>query len=159
MLFSFLFSFVVTFNGVMQPYPELHWWKWMYRVSPFTYLIEGLLGQAIGKQLVYCSSIEFVTLNPPSGTCGDYLAGFIADSGGYLTNPDATSACQFCPVRTTDKFLEDNFNIFHSHRWRNAGLLLVYVMFNTAATYFFTYMFRIRTGSLLSSFRKRNKAS
>jgi hypothetical protein len=32
-------------NGVLQPYKHLGWWKWMYRVSPYTYLIEGLIGQ------------------------------------------------------------------------------------------------------------------
>lgn len=31
-------------NGVLQPYRSLGWWQWMYRVSPFSYLIEGLLG-------------------------------------------------------------------------------------------------------------------
>jgi len=44
-LFSLLFSFVITFNGVLQPYRALGWWKWMHRLSPFTYVIEGILGQ------------------------------------------------------------------------------------------------------------------
>ena len=44
-LFSFLFSFVLTFDGVVQPYSQLGWWRWMYRVSPYTYLIEGLVSQ------------------------------------------------------------------------------------------------------------------
>ena len=47
LLFSFLFSFVITFNGVLQPFAQLGWWKWMYRISPYTYLIEGLLGQGM----------------------------------------------------------------------------------------------------------------
>ena len=34
-------------NGVLQPFAQLGWWKWMYRVSPFAYLIEGLLGQGL----------------------------------------------------------------------------------------------------------------
>jgi ATP-binding cassette subfamily G (WHITE) protein 2 (SNQ2) len=29
LLFSFFFSFVVIFNGVLQPYPLLGWWQWM----------------------------------------------------------------------------------------------------------------------------------
>ncbi len=29
-LFSFLYSFVVTFCGVLQPYRLLGWWQWMY---------------------------------------------------------------------------------------------------------------------------------
>ena len=32
-------------DGVLQPFRELGWWRWMYRLSPYTYLIEGLLGQ------------------------------------------------------------------------------------------------------------------
>ena len=62
-LFSTLFSFVITLwvecywficismtflicsNGVLQPFSQLGWWRWMYRVSPFTYFIEGALGQ------------------------------------------------------------------------------------------------------------------
>lgn len=46
-LFSFLFSFVLTFDGVVQPYSQLGWWQWMYRVSPYTYLIEGLVSQSM----------------------------------------------------------------------------------------------------------------
>jgi hypothetical protein len=34
-------------NGVLQPFSQLGWWRWMYRVSPFTYLIEGLFGQGL----------------------------------------------------------------------------------------------------------------
>lgn len=32
-------------NGVLQPFSQLGWWQWMYHVSPYTYVIEGLLGQ------------------------------------------------------------------------------------------------------------------
>jgi hypothetical protein len=35
----------VNSNGVLQPYQHLGWWKWMYRTTPYTYIIEGLLGQ------------------------------------------------------------------------------------------------------------------
>jgi hypothetical protein len=30
---------------VLQLYCVLGWWEWMYLISPFTYFIEGLLGQ------------------------------------------------------------------------------------------------------------------
>ena len=45
-LFSFLFSFVLTFDGVVQPFSQLGWWRWVYRISPYTYLIEGLVSQS-----------------------------------------------------------------------------------------------------------------
>ncbi|KAF5378810.1 hypothetical protein D9615_006999 [Tricholomella constricta] len=96
LLFSVLFSFVLTFNGVLQPFRELGWWQWMYRVSPYTYIIEALLGQALGRHPIVCSPVELVTLNPPSGqTCQTYLQTYINNAGGYLTNPSATSDCEF----------------------------------------------------------------
>ncbi|KAF9228275.1 pleiotropic drug resistance ABC transporter [Gyrodon lividus] len=156
LLFSALFSFVIMFNGVLQPFSQLGWWRWTYRVSPLTYMIEGLLGQAIGRQPINCSSTELVTLQPPSGTtCGAYMGPYLAHAGGYLTNPEATSACAFCPFETTDQFLMLSFNIEYSHHWRNLGIVLGVVVFNVFALFALTYMFRIRTGSLLESVKRR----
>ncbi|KIM37032.1 hypothetical protein M413DRAFT_448754 [Hebeloma cylindrosporum] len=155
-LFSFLFSFVITFNGVMQPYSRLGWWQWMYHLSPYTYLVEGLLGQAIGGYQVNCSPIEFSTINPPSGmTCEQYMNPYIASMGGYLTNPTASAACQFCSVRTTDEFLKNAFNIYYSHRWRNFGIFVAFICFNVFLVFALTYLFRIRKGSLIPSFRRK----
>ncbi|KAJ3558376.1 hypothetical protein NP233_g11520 [Leucocoprinus birnbaumii] len=133
-LFSTFFSFVITFNGVMQPFRQLDWWRWMYRLSPYTYLVEGLLGQALGHQSIQCSAVEFVQLNPPSGmTCAQYLNPFISSAGGYLTNPDATSSCNFCSMSTADQFLASGFNIFYDHAWRNFGLMIAYIAFNAVS--------------------------
>ncbi|KZV90437.1 pleiotropic drug resistance ABC transporter [Exidia glandulosa HHB12029] len=160
--FSFLFSFVLTFDGVLQPYRQLGWWKWMYRISPYTYLIEALYGQAIGHQQINCSAVELVTLNPPSGQkCGDYLKAYIGRAGGYVVNGEATSACQFCSTRTTDEFMENNFNIFYHHHWRNLGIVLGFVCLNIFTIYAFTYLFRIRTGPFfkLPGFLRRRRNS
>ncbi|PPQ81326.1 hypothetical protein CVT25_015082 [Psilocybe cyanescens] len=156
LLFSFLFSFVITFNGVVQPFNQLGWWKWMYHLSPFTYLIEGLLGQAIGHQDINCSPIEFVRVDPPSGqTCGAFMAPYISAAGGYLANPDATSACEFCSMRTTDQFLGTAFNIFYKNHWRDFGIFIAFSLFNISLIYVLTYLFRIHKGSLLPSFRRK----
>ncbi|KAJ3748437.1 pleiotropic drug resistance ABC transporter [Lentinula detonsa] len=156
LLFSLLFSFVLTFNGVLQPYSQLGWWQWMYHLSPYTYVIEGLLGQALGRQSITCSDVELVTLNPPSGqTCSQYMSNYISFAGGYLTNGDATSDCHFCSTATTDQFLEASFNISYAHRWRNIGFLCAYILFNIACVYAFTWFFRIRTGSLVGALKKR----
>ncbi|KAF5329467.1 hypothetical protein D9619_009293 [Psilocybe cf. subviscida] len=155
-IFSFMFSFVLTFNGVLQPYAALGWWKWMYRLSPYTYLIEGILGQAIGRQEVNCSSVEFVTINPPSGqTCAQYMGPYIARTGGYLANPESLAECAFCSIRSTDQFLGNNFNILYEHHWRNLGIFFAFIVFNIFLFFSCMYLFRIRTGSLLPSFRRR----
>ncbi|KAF4579747.1 hypothetical protein EYR40_000077 [Pleurotus pulmonarius] len=156
LLFNFLFSFVLTFNGVLQPFSHLGWWKWMYHLSPYTYLIEGLLGQAIGHLDMVCSEDEIATVNPPSGnTCAQFFEDYITNNGGYLNNPDATSGCEFCSTRTTDEYLGRTFNIQYSHRWRDVGIFCAFIVFNTVAAYAFTYMFRVRSGSLLASVKKR----
>ncbi|KAF8751885.1 ABC transporter, partial [Rhizoctonia solani] len=66
LLFSFFFSFTMNFNGVLQPYSQLiPFWKWMYRLSPLTYLIEGLLVNGIGNMELTCSPTEIQTIVPP----------------------------------------------------------------------------------------------
>lgn len=131
---------------------------------------------AIGQQLVNCSPVEFVTINPPSGkTCGQYMQAFISSAGGYLANPEASASCRFCSVRSSDQFLAAGFNIFYRHHWRNFGFMIAFIVFNVSShhdslwksqiftplqiccTYAFTYLFRIRTGSLLPTFKRSAK--
>lgn len=132
----------------------------MYHLSPFTYLIEALLGQgafissvlwryvfvtfmsllAIGHQLINCSDKELVTVEPPAGqTCGNFMAGYISNQGGYLTNPDASNACRFCSSRTTDQWMEPTFNIFYSHHWRDFGFFCAYILFNVSFLSLFSF--------------------
>ncbi|KAI8989100.1 pleiotropic drug resistance ABC transporter [Trametes punicea] len=159
LLFSFLFSFVLTFNGVLQPFRQLGWWRWMYRLSPYTYLIEALLGQALGKMPIQCSPVELVTIQPPLGqTCSQYLNSYISLAGGYITNPDATSGCQYCSFSTTDAFLGTSFNIFYSHHWRDLGIFAAFICFNVFCIYSFTYIFRVRSGNLLGPLKSRISA-
>ena len=87
----------------------------------------------IGHQLINCSDKELVTLEPPSGqTCGEFMARYTSSRGGYLTNPDASTTCQFCSCRTTDEWMEPTFNIFYQHHCRDFGLFCVYIIFNVS---------------------------
>jgi len=89
---------------------------------------------------------------------------YMSRAGGYLTNPDSTSACQFCSFRNTDQYLDLSFNIKFSNRWRDVGIFIAFIAFNvrvpvfpaygahgltwlvlqTALTYLFTYLFRMK---------------
>ncbi|KAF8588872.1 pleiotropic drug resistance ABC transporter [Ramaria rubella] len=159
LIFSFLFSFIITFNGVLQPFSQLvPFWHWMYRLSPFTYLIESLVTNGLGNQEIRCSSTEIVTLTPPAGfTCQDYMSSFINARGGYLLNPNDVANCQFCSTSLSDSYLA-TLNMFFSHRWRNVGFLAAYIFFNVFLLYLSIYLFRIRTGnpfrSIISRFRR-----
>ena len=107
----------------------------MYHLSPYTYLIESLLGQALGRMPIECSDVELATVQPPSGqTCSEYMGPFISSAGGYITNPNATSDCQYCTFSTTDGFLSTSFNIFYSHHWRNLGIFAAFICFNVSSS-------------------------
>ncbi|KAF8734087.1 ABC transporter, partial [Rhizoctonia solani] len=151
LLFSFFFSFTMNFNGVLQPYSQLiPFWKWMYRLSPLTYLIEGLLVNGIGNMELTCSPTEIQTIVPPSGqTCSSYMSQYISMAGGYLVNPDASSDCQFCPQSTTDTYLA-SLNMSYSHRWRNVGIMIAFAAFNVFLVYVGTWLFRVHRGNPFS---------
>ncbi|KZF23845.1 putative ABC transporter [Xylona heveae TC161] len=139
-----LFSLTLIFCGVLAgPTVLPGFWIFMYRVSPFTYMVSGILSTGVGNTKVVCSDIELVHFEPLSGqSCGQYMKDYIRGFGGYLTNPDATSGCNFCQVSETNIFLKQVSSDF-SDRWRNFGLMWVYVIFNIAAALFLYWLARV----------------
>lgn len=110
----------------------------MYHVSPYTYLVEGLLASAVGNEDINCADIEYVKLTPPSGqTCSQYLQSFINSAGGYVLNGSATDECAYCPFRTTNEFLSNNFNIEYYHRWRDVGIFVGFIAINVSLRRFY----------------------
>lgn len=115
----------------------------MYRVSPFTYLVSGIMSTALHNVPVVCSSIEFLRFDPINGqTCGAYMSDYIKTAGGYIVDPDATSGCAFCPLANTDAFLK-LVNSDYGDRWRNFGILWVYIVVNVFGALFFYWLVRV----------------
>lgn len=140
-----MFSLSLIFCGVLAtPSQFPGFWIFLYRLSPFTYLVSAMLSTGVAKAPVKCSSIEFLTLQPPSGqTCLEFLGTWQnATSGGEIRNPDATSDCQYCTIGDTDQFLSQ-VGISYADRWRNFGLLVVYVVFNVAMALFLYWLIRV----------------
>ena len=105
----------------------------MYRVSPFTYFVEGILSTAVANTPVVCGTDELQRFQPPAGeTCGSYMQAYQSFAGGYLVDESATSNCEFCQLSDTNVFLA-NFGIKYSNRWRDFGLIWVYIIVNVAA--------------------------
>jgi ABC-type multidrug transport system permease subunit len=75
-------------------------WRYtMYRISPASYLIGGVLSAVLEKVPVICNPTELATFNPPGGqTCGAYAADYLQHAIGYLVNANSTSDCQYCPL-------------------------------------------------------------
>ncbi|KIX04357.1 uncharacterized protein Z518_05225 [Rhinocladiella mackenziei CBS 650.93] len=145
-LANVLFSLCLLFNGVLVgPNAMPGFWIFMYRVSPFTYLVEGLLGNGVAHAPVTCADNEFLRFNAPAGsTCGEYLQPYISAAGGYLVNANATN-CEFCSLDSTNTFLS-SANISFSHRWRDFGILFVYIGFNIFAAVAIYWLARMPKG-------------
>ncbi|KAL1612757.1 Multidrug resistance protein [Paraconiothyrium brasiliense] len=123
-----------AFCGILSGPDKLpRFWIFMYRANPFTYLVSSLMSTALGQADVYCSPNEFQTFSPPPyQSCGQYMQEYINMAGGYLQNPSATQTCSFCQLSSTDQFLQQ-INATWDNRWRDFGLLWVFVAFNVAA--------------------------
>ncbi|KAK7442419.1 hypothetical protein CaCOL14_001239 [Colletotrichum acutatum] len=139
-----LFALCLIFCGVIVPVNALPgFWKFMYRVSPLTYLVEGLLSTGLAHNNVNCSRLELLQFSPANGTaCGDYMAPYMQMAGGSVFNPNSTDVCQFCPLATTDAFLATT-STSYDRRWRSYGLMWVYIIFNLFAALSLYWLARV----------------
>lgn len=161
---TLLFSLSLTFNGVLQAPSALPgFWIFMYRVSPFTYWVAGIVSVQLNGKRVVCSDVETLIFSPPAGeTCGSYMAPYLTQAAGYLTNPGATTDCAYCTASTTNQILEGS-NIYYGQHWRNFGIFWVYVIFNIAMAVLLYYSFRVKKWSTAGLTEKignlRNKST
>lgn len=118
-------------------------WIFMYRVSPFTYLVNGMLATGIANNAIKCSSIELVSFNPPANqTCIAFMQDYINARGGYLTDPEATDSCSFCSASSTNAYLAQ-LSSEYSTRWRNFGIMWAFIIFNVFAALFLYWLARV----------------
>ncbi|UPK97200.1 hypothetical protein LCI18_008135 [Fusarium solani-melongenae] len=151
---NLMFMLCLIFCGVLAPKDSMPgFWKFMYYVSPFTYLVGGMLSTAVANADVVCASNEWVSFTPPNGTtCAKFMESYIAQVGGKLQDPEATDKCSFCTIASTNVYL-GAVNIDYADRWRNFGLLWVYVFFNMAAALFVYWLARMPK----KTFKKKEK--
>ncbi|KAH6666409.1 putative ABC transporter [Halenospora varia] len=124
------FSLTLIFCGVLAtPSSMPGFWIFMYRISPFTYLIGGMLSTAVANTNVVCASNEYLHFSPTSGTCADYMASYIDANKGYLLNPNATTDCSYCTISDTNTFLA-SVTSYYSQAWRNFGIMWAFIIFN-----------------------------
>lgn len=145
---NLLFSISLTFCGVMAtPQAMPHFWIFMYRVSPLTYVVQGLLSSGITGAKVVCANRELLVVQPPSGqTCGEFFADYANRTNGAVYNPSATSDCEFCTMTTGVKFLL-SVNSRLSEAWRNFGIVMCFVVINIIAAFAFYWLGRVPKGA------------
>ncbi|KAL4885009.1 ABC-2 type transporter-domain-containing protein [Aspergillus karnatakaensis] len=145
---SLLFSLCLIFCGVLAgPNAMPGFWIFMYRVSPFTYLVSAMLSTGLAGTTVECEAVEYLNFDPPSNqTCLEYMQDYIDLTGaGYLQDPSATSQCSFCTMDKTDTFLLSVSSKF-DEAWRNFGLMWVYIAFNIVGAVGIYWLARVPKG-------------
>ncbi|KAF2963335.1 hypothetical protein GQX73_g10240 [Xylaria multiplex] len=142
---NLLFTLCLIFCGVLaRPGQFPQFWIFLYRVSPFTYLVSSMLSFSVGNTSVTCASNEILTFDPPANqTCMSYMATQL-QYAGYLVEGTENSMvdCQYCPVKETNSYLAQTSVIFDD-RWRNFGLLFVYIAFNIFGALFLYWLTRV----------------
>jgi ATP-binding cassette subfamily G (WHITE) protein 2 (PDR) len=143
-LVNLMFSLSLMFCGVLVTEQALPgFWIFMYRVSPFTYLVSGMLSASFAHAKVTCADNEYLTMQPNAGsTCGMYLADFAEATGGYILDTNATENCKFCPTSSTDSYLA-RLSIHYENAWRDFGIMWGYIAFNVAAALFIYWLARV----------------
>ncbi|KAL1799987.1 hypothetical protein ACET3X_000329 [Alternaria dauci] len=159
-LVSLLTLMSILFNGVLQPPGQLPgFWMFMYRVSPFTYWIGGMVSTMLSGRRVVCSADEVSVFDPPAGqTCGAYLADYAAAAGGSIQNPEATASCNYCSLSNADQFLAGS-SIYYGERWRNFGIMFAFIGFNIFLAILAYYLFRVANLSSLKSLLNKKKGA
>lgn len=156
---ALLFSFMIAFCGILQPVTQMPgFWTFMYKVSPHTYFVQGLLGVSVHNREIRCSTKEYNIFQPPNGQkCQEFAGAFVSRVGGYLNNPDSTSDCAYCRYSIGDEYLA-TINVNYDHRWRNVGFLFAYIIFNIVAMLGLYYLFRVMKWKPSSLFSRKKSA-
>ncbi|KAG6331298.1 hypothetical protein ID866_7790 [Astraeus odoratus] len=124
------------FCGVTIPYPTLKpfWRDWAYPLDPYTRSVSAMLSTELHGLPIRCAQNEFVVFNPPTNqTCAEWAGDFVTAFGGYLDDPDATTACHYCHYAVGDEFFLP-LNMRFENRWRDALILFSFFVFNFIAT-------------------------
>jgi ABC-type multidrug transport system permease subunit/ABC-type multidrug transport system ATPase subunit len=149
-LANLLFSLCLIFCGVLAtPDAMPGFWIFMYRVSPFTYLVSAMLSTGVSGTTAVCGEVEYLHFSPPSGeTCKDYMASYISQTGGYLleSTKNSTTECTFCTISSTDTFLA-SVSSYYKDAWRNFGIMWVYIIVNIFLAVFIYWLARVPKGS------------
>lgn len=76
-----------------------------------------MMTATLGDVALACRPEDFTVFEPPLGqTCAAYAASFLATATGYLGNPDATSACEYCSSSTGLDYVRSSTPLFIAKR-------------------------------------------
>ncbi|KAM5355176.1 hypothetical protein ACJ41O_001822 [Fusarium nematophilum] len=141
-LVTLIMIMIFSFCGILASPQDLpRFWIFMYRSSPFTYVVEGLMGTSMANAHVACEPNELIRFDTPGNTtCGEYMDSFLSRVGGYVEGDGAE--CRYCSMADTNSFLE-GMGMSFENRWRDFGFMWVYCVFNVGAALGIYWLVRV----------------
>lgn len=143
-LASMLFMMSLLFCGVLVSSDKMpRFWIFMYRCSPFSYLVKAILPVALANSDVVCSESELLKFKAYNGqTCGEYMADYMLKAGGYLVNSKSKDTCEFCTMSSTNKFLSLK-GAYYDEKSENIGIFVCFIGINILGTILFYWLARV----------------
>lgn len=144
-LTNVLFSLSLVFCGVLATKDQLPgFWVFMYRLSPLTYLVPGMLTTAVANTDLVCATNELLRFDAlPGQNCSTYLSTYITILGGSLRpGTEGSSHCEFCPLSNTNQYLA-LLDMHYDQSWRNFGILWAFIFFNVCFAFFIYWLVRV----------------
>lgn len=151
-----LFTMCLAFCGVLVTKEQLPgFWVFMYRCSPFTYLVSVMLSVGLVDAPVTCAAKEYLRFSPPQGyTCMQYMEPYMKVAGGYLLNENSTTECEFCTMKMTNVFLK-LIGSDYSKRGRDIGIYIAFIGINIIGTFILYWLARVPKNFDIKLRRKR----
>lgn len=162
-----MFSLTLIFCGVLAgPSTLPGFWIFMYDVSPFRYLVGGMLSTGVANSHINCADNEYARMIPAGNqTCGQFLHDWLSVNvtgappghNGYLDprteNNVAPDSCSVCPLYSTNQFLSQ-VSYSYGERWRDFGIMWAYIVFNVAAALGLYWLARVPKNRKLGGKKK-----
>jgi ABC-type multidrug transport system permease subunit len=106
-------------------------------------MVDGIVSAAVGNTEITCTSNEILQVEPAYNlTCDGFLGAFADASGGKVLTPNSRDICSYCPA-TSSNVLLGQFDISYSTRWRDFGIIWVYIFLNIGFALGFYWAFRV----------------
>ncbi|RAH84335.1 hypothetical protein BO86DRAFT_240206 [Aspergillus japonicus CBS 114.51] len=142
---SLFWVLVLMFSGTANPYTGLNdfYRPWLWWADPLTYFFEATVSTVLHDVQVQCASGDLAVFDIPHGTCREYLGPYLESNPGYLLNPSATQACEFCPYSVGDEYAR-SLHFFFQDRGRDAGVFLAFCVTNFVLLFGVTWLTRVQ---------------
>ena len=125
----------------------------LYYLSPFTYLLGGMIIAVTGSVSVDCNASDLVQFTAPDNeTCASYASEWVSEASAQLLNPEASGdiTCQVCMLTSGSQYLDlFNLNGQLGGKWGCWAIFLLFTFSNLALVYLFTWATRVKGKRLL----------